>query len=176
MPNDDVHKKLEKDKPPRVHIKYEVDDNGAIEQKELPFVVGVMGDFSGMPETKLPKLKDRKFVEIDGDNFDTVLERTAPRLVMKVPNTLEKDGTDWNVTLKFTSMEDFEPANIAKQVGPLRELLEARQRLSDLRNKMYSSEQLETKLAEILNDTEQLRQKLESESQSSKSGTPTQES
>lgn len=157
MANDDVHTKLEKDKPPRVHIKYEVDTDGAIEQRELPLMVGVIGDFSGMPETKLPALKHRKFVEIDGDNFDKVMERTAPRLAFKAPNTLEKDGTDWQVTLNFSSMDDFEPANVARQIGPLRELLEARQRLSDLRNKMYSSEELESALFEILNNTEQLK-------------------
>src|SRR5947208_16438929 len=123
--------KIDRVRPPRVQITYDVEVGGAIELKELPFVVGVLGDFTGNPEQPLPKLKDRKFVEVNPDNFDTVLEGMKPHLSFAVENKLsdEPDAPNLKVDLHFKSMEDFEPENVARQVKPLRELLELRTRL-----------------------------------------------
>ena len=114
-----IHDKLERVRPPRVHIRYEVETNGAVVQKELPFVVGVMGDFSGNPTEPLKPLKDRKFIQIDRDNFNDVMARMTPGLNFRVENTLEGDGSEMAVQLKFNSMEDFEPAKVVEQVEPL---------------------------------------------------------
>lgn len=153
---------IDKKRPPRVHITYDVEIGGAKEIKEIPFVVGVMADLSGQPAEPLPKLKDRKFVEIDRDNFDKVLNKTAPRLAMKVDNQLQKDGTKLGVELKFRELADFDPENLAKQVKPLRELLDARQRLSDLKNKVIANDKLDDLLQQIMKSTESLK-RLEAE-------------
>src|ERR1035438_4886927 len=134
MAKESIQKKLGRVRPPRVHITYDVETGGAIEKKELPFVVGVMADLSGQPEKALPGVKDRKFVDIDRDNFDAVLSKAAPRLLYKVDNTLTEDDTRLGVELKFKSLEDFEPQNVAKQVEPLRKLLEIRNQLTNLRS------------------------------------------
>src|SRR3954451_14238868 len=129
--------KLDRVRPPRVQITYDVETGGAIELKELPFVVGVLGDFTGQPEQPLAKLKERKFVEVNPDNFDSVLEGMKPHLAFSVENKLSDvpDAPNLKVNLQFTKMEDFEPQNVALQVTPLKELLDLRTRLSDLRGK-----------------------------------------
>lgn len=149
--------KLDRVRAPRVHITYDVDIGDAIEKKELPFVVGVLGDFSGNPLEPLPKLKDRKFVFIDRDNFNGVLKGIKPRLTYRVDNTLAKDGTQLGVELNFNSLEDFEPQNVVKQVEPLRKLLEVRNKLADLRNKMGGNDKLEELLMDVLQNTEKLK-------------------
>lgn len=153
---DSVHDKLKKVRKPRVHITYDVETEGAVEVKELPFVVGVMGDFSGDPTEPLAALKDRKFIQIDRDNFDQVLRRMAPGLKYRVENTLAGDGSEMVVDLKFSSIEDFEPGRVIDQVEPLRKLLETRNKLRDLMTKADGSEQLENLLESILKDQGQL--------------------
>lgn len=142
--------KIDRVRPPRVQITYDVEVGGAIELKELPFVLGVMGDFVGKPEEPLPAFKNRKFVEIDPDNFNQVLAGMAPRLAYTVDNKLQDDGSKMGVELKFTSIEDFEPDRVVQQVEPLRKLVEARQKLADLRSKMDGNEKLETMLEDII--------------------------
>jgi type VI secretion system protein ImpB len=144
--------KLDRVRPPRVHITYDVEIGDAIELKELPFVVGVLGDFSGKPDQPLPKMKDRNFVEIDRDNFNKVLSGMSPRLAYPVKNKLSDNKTQMNVELRFKSIEDFEPDNIVQQVEPLRELVKARQRLSDLLTKMDGNDRLEELLQQIIKD------------------------
>lgn len=155
---DSVQKKLQKVRPPRVQLTYDVEKGDAIEQKEIPFVVGVLGDLSGQPEQPLPRLKDRKFVNIDLDNFDDVLEGVAPRAVFRVPNKISDQGGEFAVDLKFKSIDDFRPESVVEQVEPLRKLLEARSKLADLRNKLAGNEKLEDLLTDVLNNTEQLKQ------------------
>lgn len=155
---DSVQKKLQKVRPPRVQLTYDVEKGDAIEQKEIPFVVGVLGDLSGQPEEPLPRLKDRKFVNIDLDNFDDVMEGMAPRASFRVPNKISDQGGEFAVDLKFNSMDDFRPESVVDQVEPLRKLLEARSKLADLRNKLAGNEKLEDLLNDVLNNTEQLKQ------------------
>jgi type VI secretion system protein ImpB len=152
-----VHGKLNRVRKPRVHITYEVETEGAAVVKELPFVVGVMGDFSGNPTEALKPLKDRKFVNIDRDNFDDVMRRMTPGLEFRAENTLAGDGSEMAVKLKFSSMQDFEPARIVEQVEPLRKLLETRNRLRDLLSAVDRADGLESELEKILQDTEQLQ-------------------
>ena len=148
-----VQHKLDRVRPPRVHITYDVEIGGAIENKELPFVLGVLGDFSGKPDEALPRVKDRKLIEIDRDNFDQVLAAMKPRLAYRVDNKLTNDGSKMGVELRFKSMDDFHPDSVVQQVEPLRKLVEARQRLSDLLSKMDGNDKLETILNEIASDT-----------------------
>lgn len=147
-----IQQKISRIRPPRVQITYDVETGGAIEMKELPFVVGVLGDFSGKPEEALPAIKNRKLVEIDRDNFDQVLAGMKPRLAYNVDNQLQDDGSKVGVELKFNKMEDFEPDNIVQQVDPLRKLVEARQKLSDLLSKMDGNEKLENILNDVIAD------------------------
>lgn len=154
MPRESVHKKLGRIRPPRVHITYDVETGGAIEMKELPFVMGVLSDLSGKPEEPLPRLRDRKFVEIDRDNFDAVLKGMKPRLAYNVENTLTNDGSKFGVELRFNSIEDFEPENVVRQVEPLRKLLETRIQLKALLAKTDGNERLEKKLEEIIGNAE----------------------
>lgn len=147
-----VQDKLDRVRKPRVHIKYEVETEGAVVEKELPFVVGVMGDFSGDPTRKLEDLRDRKFVQIDRDNFNKVMERMAPGLNLKVANKLSDDSTEMSVNLKFNSMDDFEPAQVVEQVEPLKQLRETRDKLRELLAKADRSDDLERLLEEILKD------------------------
>lgn len=153
-----IQKKLQRIRPPRVQLTYDVEIGDAIEQKEIPFVVGVMGDFSGNPEIPLPKLKDRKFINVDMDNFDDVMKGIEPRSVYRVSNTLSEAGGEFAVELKFKSIEDFRPEAVVQQVEPLRKLLEARTKLSDLRNKLAGNDKLEDVLSEVLSNTENLQQ------------------
>lgn len=148
-----IQHKLDRVRPPRVHITYDVEVGGAIENKELPFVLGVLGDFSGLPDEPLPRVKDRKLIEIDRDNFDQVLAAMKPRLAYRVDNKLTNDGSKMGVELRFKSMDDFHPDNVVQQVEPLRKLVNARQRLSDLLSKMDGNDKLETILNEIASDT-----------------------
>lgn len=150
--------KLDRVRPPRVQITYDVEIGGAIELKELPFVVGVMGDFVGKPEDPLPALKNRKFVEIDPDNFNQVLSGMKPRLAFTVDNKLQDDGSKMGVELKFNNIEDFEPDNVVQQVEPLRKLVEARQKLADLRSKMDGNEKLENMLNDIISDADKQKE------------------
>ena len=156
MAEDSIQKRIGKERPPRVQLEYEVDDRGAIAKKELPFVMGVMGDYSGQSEEPLPALKDRKFVNVDGENFDSVLKGMKPRLQYQVENTLQGDGGKMAVELKFAKLADFDPNNVAKQIPVLNELVNLRQSLSDLRNKMLASDKLEDMLADIVSSTEKL--------------------
>ena len=141
----------------RVHITYEVETNGAMEVRELPFVMGVMGDFSGNPQEKPKSLKERKFTSIDRENFDDVMSAMKPELNIRVENTLEEDGGELAVQLKFNSMDDFDPAAVAKQIPALKALLDSREKLDELLITMDRSEDLEVQLEEILKDTEQTR-------------------
>ncbi|MDR3409657.1 MAG: type VI secretion system contractile sheath small subunit [Formivibrio sp.] len=159
MASESTQKKLNRVRPPRVQITYDVEVGDAIETKELPFVMGVMGDYTGHNKEPLPKLKDRKFVQIDRDNFDDVLKGMAPRLAMRVDNTLTQESdSQLSVELNFQKLEDFEPQNVVSQVEPLRQLLEARARLADLRNKMVANDKLEGLLDEVLSDMQKLRE------------------
>jgi type VI secretion system protein ImpB len=148
-----IQHKIDRIRPPRVHITYDVEVGGAIENKELPFVLGVLGDFSGQPDEPLPRVKDRKLIEIDRDNFDQVLSAMKPRLSYRVDNKLANDGSKMGVELRFKSMDDFHPDNVVQQVEPLRKLVSARQRLSDLLSKMDGNDKLENILNEIASDT-----------------------
>jgi type VI secretion system protein ImpB len=158
MARQSAQHKLDRVRPPRVQITYDVEVGGAIEIKELPFVVGVLGDFSGQPDQPLPKLKDRKFVEVNPDNFDTVLEGMKPRLSFAVENKLSDDpnAPQLKVDLRFKKMEDFEPGNVAKQVKPLKELLDLRTRLADLRGTLQGNDKLEEILLDAVGNTDKL--------------------
>ena len=151
---DSLQHKLDRVRRPRVQITYDVETNGALQKVELPFVVGVLADLSGQPKEGLKAVKDRKFVNVDRDNFDDVLEKSAPRLAFRVDNKLTKDNTELAVELNFKNMEDFIPAKVAEQVAPLKELLDMRQRLSQLLNKMEGNDKLEQLLSDVLGSTE----------------------
>jgi type VI secretion system protein ImpB len=156
---DSVQKRLDKVRPPRVQLTYDVEIGDAIEQKEIPFVVGVLGDFTGQPDPDKPqaKLKDRKFVSVDLDNFDEVMKGMAPKASYRVKNKLSADGGEFAGTLAFNQIDDFQPEAVVQQVEPLRKLLDARTRLADLRNKLAGNEKLEDILGEVLSNTEQLK-------------------
>ena len=147
--------KLDRVRSPRVHITYDVETGGAIEKKELPFVMGVFGDFTGQPEEPLPRLKDRKFVEVNPDNFDSVLAAMKPHLAFGVENKIsdDPDAGGLRVNLKFRSLEDFEPTQVAKQIKPLNDLLELRTKLSDLRGSLQGNDKLDDLLQAALRDT-----------------------
>ncbi len=155
---DSTQKKLERIRPPRVSISYEVETGGAIEKKELPFLMGVMGDFSGQPTEPLPRLKERKFVEVSPENFDDVLASMKPHLAFTVENKLSEDAEapQLKIDLNFRSMDDFSPDAIARQVKPLRELLELRTQLSDLRGSLQTNEKLDEVLQATLGDAEKM--------------------
>ena len=149
--------KLNRVRKPRVHITYVVETEGAAARKVLPFVMGVLGDFSGKSYEPQKPLRDRKFAQLDRDNFDETLQRLTPGAQFRVDNTLSDDGTELAVDLKFKSMADFEPAAIVDQVEPLRKLLEARNKLRDLMTKVDRSEELENLLEEVLKNTDQIQ-------------------
>jgi type VI secretion system protein ImpB len=153
-----IHKKLERVRKPRVHITYEVETEGAMVVKELPFVVGILGDFSGnAPTQPLKPLKDRKFIQIDRDNFNDIMARMTPGANLRVENTLKGDGSELPVQLKFDSMDDFEPGRVVEQVEPLRKLLETRNKLRDILTKVDRSEDLEALLEKVLQNSEDLK-------------------
>jgi len=151
-----VQKRLQKVRPPRVQMTYEVEIGDARENKELPFVVGVIGDFGGNPAVAKTALKDRNFVKIDVDSFDEVLKGVAPVATFRVPNHLSEEGGSFAVTLQFESMQDFRPESVVRQVAPLAALLDARTKLADLRNKLAGNDKLEDILSEVLGNTEKL--------------------
>jgi type VI secretion system protein ImpB len=157
MPSESVHDKLERVRKPRVHITYQVETEGAAVEKELPFIVGILGDFSGNPTQPLKPLKDRKFIQIDRDNFNEVMARMTPGLNCRVENTLAGDGSEMALQLKFNSIEDFDPGKVIEQIDPLRKLLETRNKLRDLQTKVDRSEDLEGLLEKVLQNTEQLQ-------------------
>jgi type VI secretion system protein ImpB len=152
-----IHEKLKRVRKPRVHITYEVETEGAEILRELPFVVGIMGDFSGDPTQQLRPLSERKFIQIDRDNFDEVMARMTPGLNLRVDNKLADDGSQMAVSLKFDSIDDFEPARVAEQVPALKALLETRNKLRDLMSKVDRSEQLESLLEQILTNQNELK-------------------
>jgi type VI secretion system protein ImpB len=164
MAKQSTQHKLDRVRPPRVQITYDVETGGAIEIKELPFVVGVLGDFTGTPEQPLPKLKERRFVEVTPDNFDSVLESMKPHLAFSVENKLSEDSNagQIKVDLRFKSLEDFEPEQVARQVKPLKELLDLRTRLNDLKGTLQTNEKLDEALLDAVSQTEKL-DKLKSE-------------
>ena len=158
MARQSAQHKVDRVRPPRVQITYDVEVGGAIEVKELPFVVGVLGDFTGQPEQPLPRLKDRKFVEVNPDNFDSVLEGMKPHLSFAVENKLSEDANapQLKVDLHFKKLDDFEPVNVAKQVKPLKEMLDLRTRLADLRGTLQGNDKLEELLLDAVGKTENL--------------------
>jgi type VI secretion system protein ImpB len=160
MARESTQTKLSRVRPPRVQISYEVETGGAIEIKEIPFVMGVLGDFTGQPSEPLEELKKRKFVEVTPDNFDEVLAKMKPHLAFSVDNKLPTDGKEQKlkVDLKFTKLEDFEPENVARQVPALAEILDMRRKLADLRGSLQTNDALEKELQEIVNNTEKMKQ------------------
>ncbi len=150
--------KLDRIRPPRVQITYDVEIGDAIQMKELPFVGGIMADLSGKPEAPLPKMKDRKFVEIDRDNFNDIMDSINPRLVFQVANKLVDDDSKLNLELKFNHMDDFNPVAVLKQIKPLKKLYDARQRLSDLLTKLDGNDELDGLLQEVLQSTENMEE------------------
>ncbi|HYP13118.1 MAG TPA: type VI secretion system contractile sheath small subunit [Bryobacteraceae bacterium] len=166
-----TQQKLERVRPPRVHVTYNVEVGDAIEMKELPFVLGVLGDFTGQPAEALPRLRDRKFVEVNPDNFDQVLEGMKPHLAFSVENKLSEaaDAPNLKVDLHFKSMDDFDPENVARQVKPLRDLLDLRTKLSDLQGSLQGNEKLEELLMDAVTNTEK-RDKLKAEMGPEKEG------
>jgi type VI secretion system protein ImpB len=157
MARESTQHKLDRVRPPRVHITYDVEIGDAIELKELPFVVGVLADLSGKPDEALPRLRDRKFVDIDRDNFNDVLKGMKPRLAYKVDNKLTNDDSKMGVELRFNNLDDFEPEKVVNQVEPLRKLLEVRKQLSDLLAKTDGNDKLNERLQEIISNTELLQ-------------------
>jgi type VI secretion system protein ImpB len=153
-----IQRKLERVRAPRVQISYQVETGGAIEMKELPFVMGVLGDFTGNPAQPLEKLKERKFVEVTPDNFDDVLKSMKPHLSYSVENMLSDapDAGKLGVDLKFESLDDFSPDRVAQQVDPLRKLLELRTQLADLRGSLQGNEKLEEILQQTIADADKL--------------------
>jgi type VI secretion system protein ImpB len=154
---DSTQHKLDRVRPPRVQITYDVEVGDATQKKELPFIVGVLADLSGQPAQALPKVKDRKFVEIDKDNFNDVLASIGPRAVFRVDNKLANDGSKINIELKVSHIDDFNPTNIVKQIEPLRKLLEARQRLNDLLGKLDGNDKLDELLQEVVANSDELK-------------------
>ena len=159
MGKESVFGKKERIRPPRVHISYDVELNGAQQLKELPFVVGVLADLSGNPSDPLPKPMDRKFAEVDRDNFDEVLKSMKPRLAYKVDNKLADDGSELSVELNFEKLADFSPENVARQIGPLNDLVEVRTKLKALLSKTEGNDRLE-ELLEAIMDNSEMRDKL----------------
>jgi type VI secretion system protein ImpB len=158
MPRESINQKLARVRKPRVHITYDVEVGNAIEKKELPFVVGVLADLSGHPKDALPRMKDRKFTDIDRDNFNQVLAGIKPRLGYKARNAISNDGSAIGVELEFKHMDDFGPEAVAQQVDPIRKLVEARQRLHELAVKVNSSDKLEELLQDVVKNTDALKE------------------
>ena len=156
--SESLQHKLDRVRAPRVQITYDVEIGDSIEMKDIPFVVGALADLSGKPDEPLPKLKDRKFVEIDRDNFNNVLEAMKPRVAFKVDNKLTNDDTKIAVDLRFKSMDDFHPERVVQQVEPLRKLVEARRKLSDLLSKLDGNDRLDELLQEVIASSDSLQQ------------------
>jgi len=150
-----VQKKLTRIRPPRVQITYDVETGGAIEKKELPLIVGVMADLAGKPDGPVIPIKNRKFVEIDRDNFNDVMASISPRLAFAVDNKLVDDNTKMNVELRFKKFDDLRPESVVQQVEALRKLFEARQRLNDLIGKLDGNDDLAALLQQVAASTDQ---------------------
>ena len=149
------HKRVSKN---RVSITYDVETNGAVETKELPFVVGVIGDFSGhKPESEKVDLEEREFTGIDKDNFDMVMGQVNPMLSYKVDNKLASDDSQFEVNMNFSSMKDFHPENVVEQIDPLKKLVETRNQLKVLLSKADRSRDLERLLKEVLQSTDAIQ-------------------
>ncbi len=155
--SESVQKRLQKVRAPRVQMTYDVEIGDAIENKELPFVVGVVGDFGNDPSQEKKRLKDKKFVNVEAGNFDEVLGAVAPSVTFRVDNHLSPEGGQFAVQLQFKEMDDFRPESVVRQVAPLNGLLEARTKLADLRNKLAGNDKLEDILSEVLGNTEKLQ-------------------
>lgn len=151
-----IQHKLSRVRPPRVHITYDVEVGDAVEQKEIPFVAGVLSDLSGKPEVPLGPLKERKYVEVDRDNFDTVLDGMKPRLTYRVENKIEENDSTIGVELKFKSLDDFHPERVAEQVEPIRKLVEARKKLYNLMAKIDGNDKLEELLQDVISNSTKL--------------------
>jgi len=154
--SDSIHDKLKRVRKPRVHITYDLETNGSIVEKEIPFVMGVMGDYSGDNAEGKKSLKDRKFSQIDRDNFNDIMTKVNPQLRLKVANLLENDGSEMSASLDFKTMEDFEPHRIVEQLEPLKKLMDTRNKLRDLLTKADRSEDLEAILEDVLSNTNAL--------------------
>jgi type VI secretion system protein ImpB len=157
MPESTQHK-LDRVRPPRVQITYDVEIGDAIVMKELPFVVGIMADLSGQPEEPLPPLKQRKYVEIDRDNFNDIMKAIGPRLALRVDNKLAGDGEKLSAVLNFSNLDDFSPLNVLKQIKPLADLFEARTRLADLLTKLDGNDALDALLRDVVKNSEGMQQ------------------
>lgn len=147
------HKRVSKN---RVSITYDVETNGAVETKELPFVVGVVGDFSAHKEDKVD-VADREFFQVDKDNFDTVMKRIGPELKLKVDNVLADDDSQIEANLNFDSMKDFTPEAIVEKVDVLKKLVDTRNQLKVLLSKADRSRDLEKLLKEVLQDADTIK-------------------
>jgi len=156
MAKESLQHTLDRVRAPRVQITYDVEIGDAIEMKEIPFVVGVLSDLSGKPDEPLPKLKERKFIEIDRDNFDNVLAGMKPRVAYRVDNKLTDDNTKMAVELRFKSMDDFHPERVAEQITPVRKLVETRKKLSDLLNKLDGNDKLDELLQDVISNSDSL--------------------
>ncbi len=157
MAKESLQHTLDRVRSPRVQITYDVEVGDSIQMKEIPFVVGVLGDLSGKPDEPLPPLKERKFVEIDRDNFNNVLEGMKPRLAFKADNKLTDDDSQLAVELRFKSLDDFHPENVAKQIEPLKKLMDAREKLSDLLGKLDGNDKLDELLQDVIVNTDSLQ-------------------
>ncbi|MDT8343081.1 MAG: type VI secretion system contractile sheath small subunit [Thermohalobaculum sp.] len=151
MASNSSQKFIARNRAPRVQIEYDVELYGAEKKVQLPFVMGVMSDLSGKSEAPLPAVADRKFLEIDVDNFDDRLKSMKPRVAFSVPNTLTGEG-NLSVDITFESMDDFSPAAIARKVEPLRKLLEARTQLSNLMTYMDGKTGAENLIGQVMQD------------------------
>jgi type VI secretion system protein ImpB len=149
-----TQKKLSRIRPPRVQITYDLETGGAIEMKELPLVVGILADLAGQPESPMPPVKARKFVDIDRDNFNEVLSSIGPRLSFTVANRLREDGGNLPVELRFRKLDDFRPESVVQQVEPLQKLFLARLRLNDLLAKLDGNDDLDALLQDVATNTE----------------------
>ncbi len=152
MSRENTQHRIDRVRKPRVHITYDVEVGGVPVKRELPFVVGVFGDFSGKSAEPLAPLRDRNFIEINRDNFDKVLERMKPRLAFSVENKITGDGSDLGVEITFENIRSFDPDQVVQQVPALRSLVESRRRLSDLLSKVDGNERLNQMLQEVLRD------------------------
>ena len=151
MPQDKGQKFIGRNRAPRVQIEYDLETYGAERKVQIPFVMGVMAGLSGKPADPLPAVEQRKFLEIDVDNFDDRLKSMKPRVAFTVPNTLTGEG-NLAVDMTFESLDDFAPDAIARKVEPLRRLLEAREQLSNLLSYMDGKDGAEALVAKLLND------------------------
>lgn len=142
---------IQRNRAPRVQIEYDVELYGSTKKVQLPFVMGVMADLSGKPAEALPPVDKRKALEIDVDNFDERLKAMKPRTAFRVPNTLTGEG-DLSVDISFESMDDFSPAAVARNVEPLRKLLESRTQLSNLLTYMDGKSGAEELISKVLAD------------------------